>query len=389
MPYKRHLEEQLGSHFRKYRQVLILLGHRQVGKTTILKKIFDSAKYLSVDSEEVRKLLESFDINTYKQFLADDKQLILDEIHQISNPGRAIKILYDEYPTLNLIVSGSSSLMIRKKASESLAGRKVEYELYPLTFSEYLTQKGIEDKLNFRIWERLRGEDPLKEIPRLFDLKTVLEQTMLYGFYPELIQLPQDVHYLDSLVDSVIFKDLLILGLIDDVEIARNLLKLLAYQIGNIINYAEIANRLDVDMRLVKRYIEVFEQSFIIFRLFPYAKKGRDEIGKSPKIYFYDLGIRNALIGNYDSFAVRSDVGAMFENFIISEIKKAIRYNNELNCQLHYWRTKAGSEMDLVIDYKGGLTAIEIKTSPRRINSAFQNRYPEAQTKVVTMANFY
>jgi predicted AAA+ superfamily ATPase len=191
------------------------------------------------------------------------------------------------------------------------------------------------------------------------------------------------------LVDSVVFKDLLDLSLIENREGALNLLKLLAYQIGSLVNYAELATRLGMEAKTIKRYINLFEQSFIVFKILPYSTKKRDEIGKMPKIYFYDLGLRNAIIENFQPINSRPDGGSMFENFVIAEVIKT-NYYEDLGYKLNYWRTKQGSEIDLVLfKTNGELKGVEIKTTARASNKAFLNRYPQAKMMTITKQNFY
>jgi hypothetical protein len=189
-------------------------------------------------------------------------------------------------------------------------------------------------------------------------------------------------------VDSLIFKDILELDLIEDKKLAKDLLKLLAFQIGNLINYAELANGLKADQRTIKRYIEIFEQSFILFRLYPYSKNKRDEISKAAKIFFYDTGIRNALIEDFSKLESRTDKGALFENFIISEMVKQNSYTDK-NFKFFYWRTKQGSEIDVVLEKGKELVGLEVKYKRKAANKAFKNRYPQAKVRLVTADNFY
>jgi predicted AAA+ superfamily ATPase len=378
-------------HFKKYKQVLILLGSRQVGKTTLVKKIFSKADYFLVDNEPIKKILESYDIETYKTIINEKtKEVVIDEIHLLENPGRAIKIIYDQLDDIKIIITGSSSFHIKNKTGESLAGRKIDYNIYPLTFSEYLNQKGIEKDLNFRIIENIINEKSgtSKDKVYRFDIKSILNSVLIYGQYPHLIKNPNDEKYLLNFTDSLIFKDILELNLIDNKKLAKDLLKLLSFQIGNLINYSELANSLKADQRTIKRYIEIFEQSFILFRLHPYSKNKRDEITKSAKIFFYDTGVRNALIGNFSNLDVRPDKGALFENFIISELVKQNSYLDH-NSKFYYWRTKQGSEIDVVIETGTQLVGAEIKYKQKAINQAFKNRYPEARVKLITADNFY
>lgn len=286
---RRHLDSKISTHFEKYKQVLILLGSRQVGKTTLVKKIFSKADYFLVDNEPIKKILESYDIETYKTLINENsKQIIIDEIHLLANPGRAVKIIYDQLEDIKIIITGSSSFHIKNKTGESLAGRKIDYNIYPLTFSEYLNQKGIENDLNFNILEKIIDNEKYNPKDQLykFDIKNILNCVLIYGQYPHLIKNSNDEKYLLNFMDSLIFKDILELNLIEDKKLAKDLLKLLAFQIGNLINYSELSNSLKADQRTIKRYIEIFEQSFILFRLYPYSKNKRDEITKSAKIFF-------------------------------------------------------------------------------------------------------
>ena len=386
---QRHLDEQIKTHFSKYKQILILLGSRQVGKTTIVKKIFPKSTYLLVDNEPVRKILETYDIESYKNLISPDtKMLIIDEIHLLSNPGRAAKIIYDQLNDVELIITGSSSFHIKNKTSESLAGRKIDYKLYPLTFSEYLVQKSIEKELNFNILENAILKKELKDKNYLFNMESVLESILIYGQYPQNVDNPNDKNYLLNFVDSLIFKDILELKLIENKKLATDLLKLLAAQIGNLINYSELSSRLGADIRTIRRYIEIFEQSYILFRLYPYSKNKRNEISKSTKIYFYDNGIRNALLENFSNIFLRDDKGALFENFIISEIRKQLSYSDK-NYKCYYWRSNQGSEIDLVLENNKDLIGVEIKYKKRALNQAFKNRYKQASVKMMTINNFY
>ena len=384
----RHIDSTLLAHFKKNTQIMILLGPRQAGKTTLITRLFPDAQYFLVDNEPILKNLETYDIHTYRQIIRPDtKTLIIDEIQLLSNPGRCAKIIHDQLPDIQLIITGSSALTIKNKTSESLAGRKVEYHLYPLTFSEYLYQKNSTDALLYTVLNKILAGVGQKDA-HLFDLTATLETFLLFGGYPYLIQNPQDVVYLDNLVDSVVFKDILELELIENRKDALNLLKLLAHQMSNLINYAELANRLQIDVRTVKKYIEIFEQSFIIFRLYPFSKNKRDEIVKSPKIYFFDTGLRNALIKDFSDLLLRTDRGALFENLIVSEVFKSNHYRDH-SVNLNYWRTKQGAEIDLVLSGKDLLIGVEIKYGTGTATKVFKNRYTDAKVFEVTAENFY
>jgi len=386
---KRHLDTKISQHFEKYKQVLVLLGSRQVGKTTMVKKIFPNGDYFLVDNEPVKKILESYDIETYKTLINENsREIIIDEIHLLDNPGRAIKIIYDQLENIKIIITGSSSFHIKNKTGESLAGRKIDYNIYPLTFSEYLSQKGIEKNLNFNIFKKIIDDKNSEDRLYKFDIKNILNSVLIYGQYPHLIKNSNDEKYLLNFVDSLIFKDILELNLIEDKKLAKDLLKLLAFQIGNLVNYTELAGSLKADQRTIKRYIEIFEQSFILFRLYPYSKNKRDEILKAAKIFFYDTGVRNALIGDFSDLESRADKGALFENFIISELIKQDSYSDR-NYKFYYWRTKQGSEIDVVLEKGSELFGVEVKYKRKAVNVAFKNRYPEAKVKLITADNFY
>ena len=386
----RHLDQALASHFAKYKEVLVLLGARQVGKTTILKRTFPDAHYLIIDNEPIKNSLERYDPAVYKQLLNTASGLVvLDEIHKLSDPGRAAKIFYDQLPEYKLITTGSSVFNIKNKASESLAGRKIDYHLYPLSLSEYLVQNGLEDSLSFYPMESLLSGKKAEEIIKPYDHKALLNNVLVYGLYPAMQSHPSDSAYLTNLIDSVVFKDLVELSLLENKSAALSLLKLLAYQIGSLVNYAELSSKLGIASRTVKRYIELFEQSFIIFTVKPYSSRKRDEIAKMPKVFFYDVGLRNALINNFEPMENRGDSGQLFENFIISEFLKYNYYGN-FGYSFNYWRTKSGSEVDLVLNKPNHDTiAVEIKSKSQRTNQAFISRYPESKIVVVSRDNYW
>lgn len=386
----RHLDKVLAAHFTKYKEILILLGARQVGKTTLIKRIFPDGQYLTVDTDPIKNALEHYDPAVYRQLLNQKSNLvIIDEIHKLSDPGRAAKIFFDQMPEKRLIITGSSAFNIKNKATESLAGRKIDYKLYPLTLGEYLVQQGLEENLSLRYMDMIVSGEKNKNIFKPYDHKTILSNILVYGLYPAMLSHPSDSLYLSNLIDSVIFKDLVELSLLENKSAALSLLKLLAYQIGSLLNYAELSSKLGISARTVKRYIELFEQSYIIFTVRPYSSRKRDEISKMPKIYFYDLGLRNALINNFEPIGVRGDAGQLFENFIVAELIKYNYYGN-YGYDFNFWRTKSGSEIDLVLSKAGReVIAIEIKSQTRRFNQAFKSRYPNSRIEVISRDNYW
>lgn len=385
----RHLDRILLAHVQELREAVVLLGARQVGKTTILRKLFPGAYYITADNEHVRAILDRYDISAYRELIVPtERYLVIDEIHLLKDPGRAAKIIYDQIPSIRLFLTGSSSFWIKNRATESMAGRKIDYHLFPLTISEYLVQTGSMTDLFYPVLRHIdTGPNFPDERIYPFDMEAITNNLMRYGSYPALIEHPQKEAYLKNLVDSVVFRDLLELSLIDNRIAARNLLRLLAYQIGSLVNVNELAGRLHIDAKTVRRYINLFEQSFIIFSLSPYMKAGRKEIGKMQKIYFYDCGLRNALIENFQPMDRRADTGQLFENLVISEVYKGNSYGS-FGYALHFWRTTDGSEVDLVLTKGDSLIGFEIKTSVKHTNRAFLTRYPQAKLFVVTMNNF-
>lgn len=385
----RHLDKALTEHFINYKEVLVLLGARQVGKTTLLKRIFPEAQYLIVDNEPIRATLEHYDPAIYRQLLTGGNLVVIDEIQKLTDPGRAAKIFYDQLSEYKLIITGSSAFNIKNKASESLAGRKIDYRLYPLSLSEYLVQNGLESDLTFSAMEKILTGEKLNVVFKPYAHGEILNNILVYGLYPAMQSHPRDAVYLTNLIDSVVFKDLVELSLLENKSAALSLLKLLAYQIGSLVNYAELSSKLGIGARTVKRYIELFEQSFIIFTIKPYSTRKRDEIAKMPKVYFYDLGLRNALINNFEPVNARGDAGQMFENFIVSELLKYNYYGN-FGFSFNYWRTKGGSEVDLVLNKPGSHTvAVEIKSQVRKVNRAFLLRYPDAKMTVVSKETYW
>ncbi|MCL4352974.1 DUF4143 domain-containing protein [Patescibacteria group bacterium] len=269
-----------------------------------------------------------------------------------------------------------------------MAGRKIDYHLYPFTLSEYLVQSKLENKLSFKFMEGLIKEEKEKEVIKPYDFKAILNNLLVYGLYPAMLSHPSDPAYLTNLIDSVIFRDLVELSLLENKKAALSLLKLLAYQIGSLVNYQELSSKLGIGAKTVKRYIELFEQSYIIFTIKPYSARKRDEIVKSPKVYFWDVGLRNALINNFEPMETRGDSGQIFENFIAAELFKYNYYGN-FGYNFNFWRTKSGSETDIVLTKPGSETiALEIKSRSRRTSRAFATRYPGSILKVISKDNY-
>jgi len=387
----RHLDGQLLNHFKKYKQAIVLLGPRQAGKTTLVKRLFPQAFYLTCDNEPVKKAFESYDIHYYRQIIpASTTYFILDEANLLENPGRVGKILVDQLPQLHIIITGSSSLTIRQKTTESMAGRFVEYKLFPLTFDEYLFQTAVKKDLSYRFGKMITNSKKIENSIHIFDMKKTLEKVLLFGLYPEIVNLSSDIPYLKTLAHTLALKDIQEMNLFEKRKEAEDLLRLLAYQIGNLVNYSDLSRRTGLTLDTVKRYVSIFEDSYIIYRIYPFSSNSRDEIGKSPKIYFYDTGLRNALIGSFEKLSLRSDTGALFENFILNEVLKYSFYSKK-DLRMNYWRTRHGSEVDLVIQASGLNRGHEIKLTKNSSSglNAFTKRYPKFQGSIINSYNFY
>jgi uncharacterized protein len=369
-------------------KVIILLGTRQIGKTTLLKSTFPGGVYINLEKSNYIEVFNSKDIVQIKNLISslnthNQNIWILDEVQRLQDPGLVAKVIYDEIPEVKLIISGSSALEIVNKASESLAGRKKTILLYPLSFKEYLIQKeivqlpsGLENSINFELQENSQYADQI-------------QHAMQYGLYPELLQYETNAEkeeYLMELIDSIILKDIYYLNLVKNTKNLISVLRLLAYQIGQLVNYSDIADRVGISRATVVDYIELLKKSFIIFTLPSYTKKRRDEIGKTEKVFFYDLGVRNALINDFSPVQYRNDYGNMFENFVVAEILKLNQYTKS-RYSLNYWRTKWGSEVDLVLTKDEKHKAIEIKTRNGKITRTFKETYPDTDEMVVTMSN--
>lgn len=369
-------------------KVIILLGTRQIGKTTLLKATFPDGVYINLEKSDYIEVFNSKNVDKIKDLISslnskNQNIWILDEVQRLEDPGLVAKVIYDEIPEIKLIISGSSALEIVNRASESLAGRKKTIFLYPLSFKEYLIQKELlqlpvdtQSQINFDLIEKA-------------DYANQIHHVMQYGLYPELLQYKtnsEKEEYLMELIDSIILKDIYYLNLVKSTKNLVSVLKLLAYQIGQLVNYSDIADRVGISRPTVVEYIELLKKSFIIFTLPPYTKKRRDEIGKTEKVFFYDLGVRNALINDFSPVEYRRDYGNMFENFVISEMLKLNQYTKS-RYSLNYWRTKWGSEVDLVLTKDEKHKAIEIKTRNGKITKAFKDTYPDTDELVVTMSN--
>ncbi len=323
-------------------KIIVVYGARQVGKTTLVKKIIENFKgkssYFSCENLSVQEALSKPEPKTLKQFLGDAEIIILDEAQKIENIGLILKVLIDTYPKMQIIATGSSSFDLANKINEPLTGRKIVFKLYPLSLQE------------------------IKESKDAFEVQASLERILRFGLYPEVFSLSDEesIKKLDEIASSYLFKDVLSFEGIKKSSVLIKLLQLLALQVGNEVSYNEIANKLNINRITVEKYIDILEQCFIIFKLSAFSRNLRNEISRSVKVYFYDLGIRNALIKNFNSLSIRNDVGALWENFCIIERMKKNHYN-DVFANYYFWRNYAQKEIDFIEERDGKLFVFEIK----------------------------
>jgi predicted AAA+ superfamily ATPase len=352
----------------KDNKAIIILGPRQVGKTTLLNILFSSSNtlWLNGDDSDTRSLLEKPNATKLKSIIGKHKYLIIDEAQRIQNIGVCIKIVTDQIKNVKVIATGSSSLELANKINEPLTGRKWEFFLYPLSFQEMVNHHGL-----------------LTE-------KRLLENRMLYGYYPEVINNPDEAKsIIKSLADSYLYKDILIWENIKKPEKLERLVQALAFQIGSEVSYNELGQTCGLDKETVEKYIQLLEKAFIIFRLNSFSRNLRNELKKSRKIYFFDNGIRNAVINQFSPLASRNDKGALWENFIISERFKHTHYE-QIYCNRYFWRTTAQQEIDYIEEKDGKLFAFEFKWNSKKktiFTKTFINEYHPKQTDTISPDN--
>lgn len=353
-------------------KAIILTGSRQVGKTTLLKTVISKelskALFLNCDEPEVRTLLTDTNMQTLRGTIGKYKIVLIDEAQRVKNIGLTLKLIIDNFPHVQLLITGSSSLDLSGKINEPLTGRKLEYHLYPFSAKELVSNSNL-------LTERQS-----------------LEKRLIYGSYPDVINFPgEEKEFLLNLSDSYLYKDVLSLDTIRKPAQLENLLVALALQLGNEVSYYELAQTISVDVQTVERYIDLLEKSFVIFRRNAFSRNHRNEIKKGKKIYFYDNGIRNAIIQNFAPVSLRQDIGALWENYFISERLKANHYGRHF-VKSYFWRTFQQQEIDLIEEADGQLTAFEIKWNEKRkvkLSATFTNNYPNTHFHVVNKSNYW
>jgi uncharacterized protein len=365
---EKNIRERIGSS-----KAIIVMGPRQVGKSTLLHKIFDNEKdavWFNADDISTRNLFDNATSEQIKALIGDYKFIIIDEAQSLVNAGLTLKRITDYIPDVQAIATGSSSFELADKIKEALTGRKWEYRLFPLSFAEMVNHSNM-----------------LAE-------SSMITHRMVYGYYPEVINNPgKEKEVLSSLASDYLYKDILKVESIKKTDKLMRLLRALALQVGSQVSYNEVGQTCGLDSKTVEKYIDVLEQSYIIFRLRAFSSNLRNELKKSRKIYFYDIGIRNAILSNFTPFENRDsrEVGSLWENFLIVERLKNTEYNR-LFCNRYFWRTKQQQEIDYIEEYDGILHSYEFKWSKStdtKYPSLFMDTYKGATHEVINRDNFY
>jgi hypothetical protein len=351
-------------------KAIILTGARQVGKTTLLQEIFKDQSnilWLNADETNVRARLKELNVESLKGVVGKYEMLIIDEIQRVENAGLLLKILVDNFKHLKIVATGSSALDIAERIFEPLTGRHFLFHLYPFSLSELYGNKSP------------------------FEIEQQLPFHLIYGNYPDVCNNRLDAEkILRNLSNQYLYKDVLVWKDIRKPELLDKLLKLLAFQICSEVSIHELANQLQVKSETVENYIDLLEKSFVIFRLKSYSTNARKEVTKMSKIYFWDNGIRNAVIEKFEDLSLRNDHGLLWENFMISERLKVNDWK-ENTIFSYFWRNYNQSEVDYVELERGKERAYEFKWNSKKqqkVSRAFTNLYPDAETDVITPRNF-
>lgn len=351
-------------------KAILLFGARQLGKTTLLKKLFATdpgTLWLNGDEPDVQALFDQVNTSRLKTLFAGRKYVVIDEAQRIADIGLKLKLITDYIPEVQVIATGSSAFELANKTNEPLTGRKWEYRIFPLSFGEMVQQHGLlEEKRN-------------------------LHARLIYGYYPEIVVHPgEERERLKVLTDSFLYKDILLWENIMKPEKLVRLMQALAFQVGNQVSYNELSNMVGLDTKTVERYINLLEQIFIVFRLGTFSRNLRNELKSSRKIYFYDNGIRNALIAAFQPVGLRQDIGALWENWLVSERIKYLHYNG-VWANSFFWRTAQQQEIDYVEEKDGELAAFEFKWNTSQnfsLPKTFVEKYQPSVQEVITPNNF-
>lgn len=351
-------------------KIIVLMGARQVGKTTLFDSVVSGSSNvlrLNCDNYDDRSDLENKTSTELRQLMGNHEVVIIDEAQRAKNIGLSLKMLADLKLPMQILVTGSSSLTLANEINEPATGRLIEYNLFPLSLVELMQQTS-----------------PREE-------KRLLEQRMIYGLYPEVVTTPGDAkRILVNLANNYLYRDLLEYRGVKKPEVLQKLVRALALQIGSEVSYNELSRTVGVDKATVESYIDLLEKCFVVFRLPAYSSNLRREIKRGRKIYFYDNGIRNALLSNFAPLELRDDVGMLWENMMVSERIKRNSYSRSY-AQMYFWRTQQQQEVDLIEEQDGRLTAFEFKWNTKKkakLPKTFIDNYPNTDFKVISPDNY-
>ncbi len=336
-------------------KAIIVIGARQVGKSTLFKMVLskhnEPTLQLNCDEPEVLEMLSQINTQELKMLIGNNRIVVIDEAQRVDNIGMTLKRITDNIPEVQLLVTGSSSFELQNKLNEPLTGRKFEYHLYPLSTKELLDNQG------------------------LLNVKQTLENRLIYGSYPDIINHKDDAkELLHNLSNSYLYKDLLNLESIRRPALLSKLLTALALQLTSEVSYNELAKTIGTDNKTVEKYIDLLEKCYIIFKLNGFSRNLRTELKRAKKIYFYDNGIRNAILQNFAPLSLRQDIGALWENFFISERIKANQYAGKY-VNSYFWRTNLQQEIDYIEECDGQFSLFEMKWNPKRTNTPFPTTF--------------
>ena len=350
-------------------KAVIVMGARQVGKTTLLKRIFSDdgdVLWLNGDERDVQELFLNSSSTRLKAYFGKKRTVVIDEAQRIEEVGLRLKTIVDQIPEVQLVATGISAFELANRLNEPLTGRKWEYRMFPLSFGEMVAHHG------------------------LLEEKRMLPHRLVYGYYPEVVTHPgSEREILKELSDSFLYKDVLLLDQIKKPESLLRLLQALAFQVGSQVSYNELSIATGLDAKTVEKYVTVLEQAYVVFRLGSFSRNLRSELKKSRKIFFYDNGIRNALIANFNQAESRLDNGALWENFLVSERRKFLEYHRKA-ANSWFWRTNEQVEIDYIEEEGGRIEAYEFKWNRKagyRTPRAFSNAYPDSRVAVVDPGN--
>ena len=351
-------------------KAVIIYGARQVGKSTLLHQLFDDREqvlWMNADDLDVQRLFKDMTSTRIKAILGNNRWLIVDEAQRIPEIGLRLKLVTDQVPGVQVVATGSSSLLLASGIKESLTGRKREFTIFPLSYKEMVNETN------------------------LLEEHRMIPHRMVFGYYPEVVTSPgEEREVLHELSNSYLYKDIMTIDNISKPDKIVRLLQALAYQIGEQVSYNEVGQLIGLDSKTVEKYVDILEKNFIIFRLSSFSRNLRNELKSSRKIYFWDLGIRNAIIANFQQVENRADTGALWENFAIAERLKHLNIHQPFT-NFWFWRTQQQREIDFLEESDGKLDATEFKWNARKANvrcpEAFSKAYPQATFKVVTPEN--